>query len=135
MLIPQDYRLEFLVTHSKEDHIRDWINRLMENLSTDLPTESIKTELSFIVSRYIENLEKPPEAPCYSAPSWKTPPIDPRVYFGQSLAMLIRSSVLLADEVLFEKTVMKDPYSIPEDVFFDIGKALDSGRVGLFEGG
>ncbi|KAI4181807.1 MAG: hypothetical protein L6R41_006392 [Letrouitia leprolyta] len=123
VLVPEECCLELILTNSKDKVIRSWLERLMESLQSDTPTYSARAEavVHCFLARYL---------------SWgQLPPKDPHIYYQECLGILIRASILSRERVLFSNSVCKDPASITQDVFLDIGKALINVGLSLFKEG
>ena len=140
MLVPENYRLGFLVRHSNEKEQRDWISRLLNDTqSGDLKNET-KEELATVAGDYASKIKKPASSP-YSAYSsyhnfrYGDTPIDPQVYYEQGLSMLIRASILLQDKKFFARAISIDPGSMSQNTIREILEGLGTMGFGLYREG
>lgn len=134
VLVPEECCLELILTNCKDEMIRPWLERLMESLQNDIPPDSARAELSFIVSWYSPRLRVHPQL-YHDASYGQPPPKDPQIYYQEVLGILIRASILLRDGGLFKNSVCKDPPSIKQEVFLDVGKTLDNEGLSIFKEG
>ncbi|KAL8960893.1 MAG: hypothetical protein Q9193_002474 [Seirophora villosa] len=132
VLIPEDYRLKFIVANSGGDVIRTWIDKLINTIRSDSPISpsgDTTTELSYLVSDYTKSVQVQPSD---SYKYYRQPPKDPQVQYEEDLTMLIEASMLLGDKVLFRNALCKDPAAINKDLYVRIGKEVTPANLELY---
>ena len=140
VLVPEEYRLEFLTSNSDEGEKRAWISRLTKKLQSDNFNEETKEELAYVATDYAATIRKPPSNP-YSGyrsctvSSYAYSPVDPLADYKEDLSMLIRASILLQNERLFARAVSLDPESISQDTMGEILEAVSAVGFGLYREG
>lgn len=146
LMIPENYRLQFLVNHGSSLEINHWIAQLLEELSSQIQdfTEDEglgeKTAELACLCRHALKLIKP------RVPQWddlsfayerhRAESKGPRenIFIGPQ-ENIIHSAILLKDEPLFLSALSFEPLELPLRLFHDLGCKMDIASFDMYERG
>ena len=146
LIIPENYRLRFLVNHGNPLEINHWIVQLLEVLNSQIQDSTENEGLG----------EKTVELACLCkhalklvksrAPEWddlsfayerhRSKSEGPRedIFIGPQ-ENIIHSAILLKDELLFLSALSFEPFELPLRLFYDLGRKMDIASFDMYERG